>query len=142
MGNIQCCPLGFRPRGLSAMAKPRWSVTHPEEALEAGGTTTASATRATRSRVATMNKRSNNPLAISVVQGIKSKIHSRLTSNQSESPSTTINRTRTSGFDAAPLPLKFQGDPTPQNLSTFRWPWSPHPSRDSWATLSICSCNL
>jgi hypothetical protein len=58
------------------MEKPRRLVATPEEALEAGGTTTASATRATRPRVATMNKRCNNPLATSVVQGIKAKIHS------------------------------------------------------------------
>jgi hypothetical protein len=51
------------------------------------------------------------------------------TSNQSESPSTMVSRTRASGFDTTPLPLKFQGDPTPPKLSTSRWLWSPHPSR-------------
>jgi hypothetical protein len=59
------------------MTKLRRSVAPPEEILEAGGTTTASATRATRPCVATMNKRYNNPLATSVVQGIKTKIHLR-----------------------------------------------------------------
>jgi hypothetical protein len=38
---------------------------------------TASAMRATHPRVATMNKKYNNPLATSMVQGIKTKIHSR-----------------------------------------------------------------
>jgi hypothetical protein len=50
-------------------------------------------------------------------------------SNQLESPSTTVSRTRASGFDATPLLLKFQGDPTPPKLSTSRWLWSPHSSR-------------
>jgi ribose 5-phosphate isomerase RpiB len=50
------------------MAKPRRLVAPSEEALGAGGTTTASAARATRPRVATMNKKYNNPLAISVGQ--------------------------------------------------------------------------
>jgi hypothetical protein len=48
-----------------------------EEAPGAGGTTTASATRATRPCAATMNKKYNNLLATSVVQGIKAKLHSR-----------------------------------------------------------------
>jgi hypothetical protein len=47
------------------MVKPHWSVALPEEAL------------VTRPRVATMNKKYNNPLATSVAQGIKTKIHSR-----------------------------------------------------------------
>jgi hypothetical protein len=51
----------------------------PEEAPGAGGTTTTSAMRATRPRVVTMNKKYNNPLATSVVQSIKTKIHSRPT---------------------------------------------------------------
>jgi hypothetical protein len=55
------------------MVIPRWLVTPPEETLVAGGTITASAIRATRSCVATMNKKYNNPLATSVVQGIKTK---------------------------------------------------------------------
>jgi hypothetical protein len=38
--------------------------------------------------------------------------------NQSESPSTMASRTRASGFDATPLPSRFQGDPTPPKLST------------------------
>jgi hypothetical protein len=66
------------PRGLSTMVKQRRLVTPLEEALGVGGTTTASATRATRLCVATMNKKYNNPLATSVVQGIKAKIRSRL----------------------------------------------------------------
>jgi hypothetical protein len=168
------------------MAKPCRSIAPLEEALGAGGTTTASATRATRSHVATMNRKYNNPLATSVVQGIKAKIHWRpafttpprstsgrrslkavthglllkrgeetvpagatttmtatasppsppasptspiqRTSNQSESPSMMVSRTRASGFDATPLLLKFQGDPTPPKLSTSQWLWSPHPS--------------
>jgi hypothetical protein len=60
------------------MAKPLMSVAPPEEAPGAGGMTTASTTRATYSRMATM-KKYNNPLATSVVQGIKTKIHSRPT---------------------------------------------------------------
>jgi hypothetical protein len=51
------------------------------------------------------------------------------TSNQSESPSMTVSRTRASGFIATPSPLKFQGDPTLQKICTFRWLWSPRPSR-------------
>jgi hypothetical protein len=51
------------------------------------------------------------------------------TSNQSESPSMMVNRTHASGFVATPSLLKFQGDPTLQKLSTFRWLWSLHPSR-------------
>jgi hypothetical protein len=39
---------------------------------------TANTMRATHPRVATMNKKYNNPLATNVVQGIKAKIHSRL----------------------------------------------------------------
>jgi hypothetical protein len=169
------------------MVIPRWSVAPLEEALGAGGTTTASAARATHPRVATMNKKYNKPLTTSMGQGIKAKIHSRptftmlprstigrrsmkaamrdlllkrgegtvpagatttttvttslpsppasptspiqRTSNQSESPSTTVSRTCASGFDATPLPLKFQEDPTTPKLSTSRWLWSPHPSR-------------
>jgi ABC-type sugar transport system substrate-binding protein len=60
------------------MAKPLQLVAPPQEALEARGTTTARAMRATHPRVATMNKRYNNPLTTSVVQGIKAKMHSRL----------------------------------------------------------------
>jgi hypothetical protein len=51
------------------------------------------------------------------------------TLNQSESRSTTISRTHASGFDATPLLLKFQGDPTPPKLSNSRWLWSLRPSR-------------
>jgi hypothetical protein len=51
------------------------------------------------------------------------------TSNQSESSSMTISKTRASGFVAIRLPLKFQRDPTLQKLSTSRWLWSPRPSR-------------
>jgi hypothetical protein len=40
--------------------------------------------------------------------------------NQSESPSMTASRTRTSGSDATPLPSRSQGDPTPQKHSTSR----------------------
>jgi hypothetical protein len=77
MGNIHYLPLGIHPRGLSTMAKPHWSVAPLKEAPRARGTTTASTTRATRPCEATMNKKYNNPLAPSVVQGIKAKIHSR-----------------------------------------------------------------
>jgi hypothetical protein len=41
---------------------------------------TAGAMRATHPRVATMNKKYNNPLATTVVQGIMAKIHLRPTS--------------------------------------------------------------
>jgi hypothetical protein len=58
------------------MAIPRWLVAPPEEAMGARGMTTASASTATRPRVAIMNKRYNNPLATSMVKGIKAKIHS------------------------------------------------------------------
>jgi hypothetical protein len=51
------------------------------------------------------------------------------TSNHSESPSMMISRTHASGFVVTPSPLKFQGYPTPQKLSTSRWLWSLHPSR-------------
>jgi CTP:molybdopterin cytidylyltransferase MocA len=61
------------------MVIARWLVAPPEEAPGAGGRTTASAMRATHPCVATMNKKYNNPLATSVVQGIKAKIHSRPT---------------------------------------------------------------
>jgi hypothetical protein len=40
-----------------------------------------------------------------------------------------VSRTRTGEFDATPLLLKFQGDPTPPKLSTSWWLWSPYPSR-------------
>jgi hypothetical protein len=158
-----------------------------EEAPGAEGTTTASIMWATHPRVATMNKKYNNLLATSVVQGIKAKIHSRpaftmlpqsilgkrstkavtrgvllnqgegtvpagatmtttatasppsppasptspiqRNSNQSKSRSTMVSKTRASGFDATPLLLKFQGDPTPPKLSSSRWLWSPYPSR-------------
>jgi hypothetical protein len=157
--------IGIHPRGLSAMVKPHRSVAPSEEAPGAGGTTTASAMRATHTRAATMNKKYNNPLTTSVVQAIKAKIHTRpafttlprstsgrrsmkaatrglllkqgegtvpagamtmttgtaslpspptsstnpirRSSNQSESPSTMVSRTRASGFDATPLLLKF-----------------------------------
>jgi hypothetical protein len=56
-----------------------WSLAPPEEAPGAGGTTITNAMRATRPRVSTMNKKYNNPLATSVVRGIKAKIHSRPT---------------------------------------------------------------
>jgi hypothetical protein len=146
-----------------------------------------------------MNKKYNNPLATSMVQGITTKIHSRTTfttpprstssrrsmkavkrgfslkrgagtvpagatttttviasppsplasptspiqrtSNRSESPSTTISRTRASGFDATTLLSKFQGDPTPPKFSTSRWFCSLHPSRglkSSSQTPSTC----
>jgi hypothetical protein len=67
------------------MAKPCWSAAPTKETPEARGTTTASATRATHPRVATMNKKYNNALATSMVRGIKAKIHSR-------SPFTTLPR--------------------------------------------------
>jgi hypothetical protein len=41
-------------------------------------------------------------------------------SNKSESPSTTVSRTRTSGSDATPWPSRFQEDPTLAKISTFR----------------------
>jgi hypothetical protein len=168
------------------MMIPCWSVAPPEEAMGVGGMTTTSATRATRPRMTTMNKKYNNPLATSGAQGIKAKIHLRptfttpprstsgrrstkaatrglllkrgegtvpagatttttatvsqpsppasptsptpRTSNQSESPSMMVSRTCTSGFVATPSPLKFQGDPTLQKLSTSWWLWSLHPS--------------
>jgi hypothetical protein len=169
------------------MVIPRWLVAPLEEATGAGGTTTASAMRATRPRVAIMKKKYNNPLATSVGQSTTAKIQSRSTSmrlpqstsgrkstrtttrglllkrgegtilsgptmmmtataslpspptsptsptpktsNQLESPSMTVSRTRAIGFVATPSPLKFQRDPTLQKLSTSRWLWSPHPSR-------------
>ncbi|RLM87220.1 uncharacterized protein C2845_PM04G15460 [Panicum miliaceum] len=55
----------------STRNQPSRSERHGDTALEeapgAGGTTTASAMRATRSRVATMNEKYNNPLATSVL---------------------------------------------------------------------------
>jgi hypothetical protein len=51
-----------------------------EEAPGTGGTTIASATSATSPRVATVDKRYNNPLAhlaTSVTQGLKAKLHPR-----------------------------------------------------------------
>jgi hypothetical protein len=74
MGNIQCLLLRISRRGLNAMVIPRWSVAPPEEATGVGGMTTASATRVTRPRVATTNKKYNNPLATSVGQRITAKI--------------------------------------------------------------------
>jgi hypothetical protein len=59
------------------------------------------------------------------------------TSNQSESPSMRVSRTRASGFDATPSPLKFQGDPTLQKLSTSRWLWSLRPSRGLRASTKL-----
>jgi hypothetical protein len=61
------------------MVIPSWSIAPLEEAPGAEGMTTTSKTRATRPHVATMNKKYNNPLATSVGQGIKAKIHSRPT---------------------------------------------------------------
>jgi hypothetical protein len=40
--------------------------------------------------------------------------------NQSESQSMTVSRTCANGFDATLLLLKFQGDPNPPKLCTFR----------------------
>jgi hypothetical protein len=62
------------------MVIPRWSVAPLKEAMGVEGTTTASAMRATRPRVATMNKKYNNPLETSVEQGTTVKIQSRPTS--------------------------------------------------------------
>jgi hypothetical protein len=58
----------------------RWSIAHLEEATGVRGTTTASAMRATRPHVTTMNKKYKNPLATTGAQGTKAKIQSRPTS--------------------------------------------------------------
>jgi hypothetical protein len=147
-----------------------------------------------------MNKKYNNLLATSVVQGLKAKLHSKpafmtlprstsgrrpmtaaicgvllkqqegpvpastttmttataslpslpisltnpipRSSNQLESTSTMVSKTRTSGFDATPLLLKFQEGPTPPKLSTSRWLESLKPnSNDSWEDLKRAFIN-
>jgi hypothetical protein len=62
MGNIQYLPLGISSPVLSNTVIPRWLVAPLEEAMGIGGTTTASAMRATPPRVATMNNLHDAPI--------------------------------------------------------------------------------
>jgi hypothetical protein len=73
-------PLGISSQGLSTMVIPHWSVAPLVEATGVGGTTTTSAMRVTHPRVATTNKKYNNPLATSMGQGTMAKIKLRPTS--------------------------------------------------------------
>jgi hypothetical protein len=62
------------------MVTLRRLVTPLEEALGTGGMTIASATRARSPRLATSNKKYNNPLAHlakGAMQGLKAKLHPR-----------------------------------------------------------------
>jgi hypothetical protein len=87
VSSTQNFPLRFEHHGETMLISRT-----PRGGLRTGGTTVASATRATRPHVTTMNKKYNNllaNLATSMVQGLRAKLHSR--------PAFTMLRRSTSG---------------------------------------------